>query len=224
MEDKACITKQPKGLSLFERYLTVWVIFCIVAGIVMGKLAPKVATFLDGLSIYVNEAPVLSIPIAICLFFMMYPIMVKIDFADVLKAGKSSLASMFSRDSAVCSDAEDALVTEFSYGVLLARIPLFLFQAVQAALLPRLSQLAARNELGEFRSGLKRYWLGPGVNPYKARWTDQGEPLFRIAGYSPTAKGRLLQWHEKLIGQAKIIRAVLRSSRPRKRADPGAAR
>ncbi len=47
-------------------------------------------------------------------------------------------------------------VTAFAYGVLMARIPLFLFQAVQAALLPRLSRLAARNELGEFRAGLKR--------------------------------------------------------------------
>ncbi len=41
------------------------------------------------MSIYVNGAPVISIPIAICLFFMMYPIMVKIDFAEVIKAGKS---------------------------------------------------------------------------------------------------------------------------------------
>jgi O-antigen/teichoic acid export membrane protein len=47
-------------------------------------------------------------------------------------------------------------VTQFAYGVLLARIPLFMFQAVQAALLPRLSRLAARGELGEFRSGLRR--------------------------------------------------------------------
>ena len=89
MEDKACITKEPKGLSSFERFLSVWVILCIVVGIVLGKLAPKVATFLDGLAFYVNEAPVVSIPIAICLFFMMYPIMVKIDFAEVLKAGKN---------------------------------------------------------------------------------------------------------------------------------------
>jgi len=89
MEDKACITKQSKGLNVFERYLSVWVILCIVAGIVLGKLAPKVATFLDGMAIYVNEAPVVSIPIAICLFFMMYPIMVKIDFAEVLQAGKN---------------------------------------------------------------------------------------------------------------------------------------
>lgn len=47
-------------------------------------------------------------------------------------------------------------VTRFSFGVLLARIPLFLFQAVQAALLPGLSRLAARGELVEFRAGLLR--------------------------------------------------------------------
>jgi len=77
------------GLGFFERYLTVWVILCIVGGIVLGKVAPGVAKSLDGMSIYVGGAPVVSIPIAICLFFMMYPIMVKIDFAEVLQAGKS---------------------------------------------------------------------------------------------------------------------------------------
>jgi ACR3 family arsenite transporter len=41
------------------------------------------------MSIVINDAPIISIPIAICLFFMMYPIMVKIDFAEVVKAGKS---------------------------------------------------------------------------------------------------------------------------------------
>jgi O-antigen/teichoic acid export membrane protein len=54
---------------------------------------------------------------------------------------------------------EDGLVTAFSYGVLLSRIPLFLFQAVQAALLPRLSQQAARGEFDEFRSGLRQLML-----------------------------------------------------------------
>jgi len=52
--------------------------------------------------------------------------------------------------------SQKADVTRFTYGVLLARIPLFLFQAVQAALLPRLSRLAARNEIAEFRDGLRR--------------------------------------------------------------------
>jgi O-antigen/teichoic acid export membrane protein len=56
----------------------------------------------------------------------------------------------------LATDDEKHLVTQFTYGVLLARIPLFLFQAVQAALLPRLSRLAARNEIAEFRSGFAR--------------------------------------------------------------------
>jgi ACR3 family arsenite transporter len=78
-----------KGIGFFERFLTVWVILCIAAGIALGKLAPGVAKYLDGLALQVGEAPVVSIPIAICLFFMMYPIMVKIDFNEVIKAGKS---------------------------------------------------------------------------------------------------------------------------------------
>ena len=77
------------GLNVFEKYLTVWVLLCIVIGIIFGKIIPGVAKYLDGLAIYIGEAPVVSIPIAVCLFFMMYPIMVKIDFGEVLKAGKS---------------------------------------------------------------------------------------------------------------------------------------
>jgi len=78
-----------KGLGFFEKYLYVWVILCIIAGIILGKIAPGFAKYLDGMAIYVDEAPVVSIPIAICLFFMMYPIMVKIDFGQVLAAGKN---------------------------------------------------------------------------------------------------------------------------------------
>src|SRR5512139_3543783 len=76
--------------SLFERYLTVWVGLCILGGILLGKAAPQFARTLDGMSLYVDGAPVVSIPIAVCLFFMMYPIMVKIDFASVIKAGRST--------------------------------------------------------------------------------------------------------------------------------------
>lgn len=78
-----------KMTSIFERYLTVWIGLCIVGGILLGKVAPDLAKTLDGMSINVGGAPVVSIPIAVCLFFMMYPIMVKIDFASVIKAGKS---------------------------------------------------------------------------------------------------------------------------------------
>ncbi len=73
----------------FERLLTVWVGLSILAGILLGKVAPEVARSLDRMTLDVSGAPVVSIPIAICLFFMMYPIMVKIDFGEVIKAGKS---------------------------------------------------------------------------------------------------------------------------------------
>ena len=90
MATKPSPFKPSQGLNAFERYLTVWVLLCIAAGIGLGSVAPGMATFLDGLSLYVGDAPVVSIPIAICLFFMMYPIMVKIDFAEVVRAGKSA--------------------------------------------------------------------------------------------------------------------------------------
>lgn len=87
-------TQQPaikrKMSSPFERFLTVWVLACIAGGILLGKLAPEFAATLDTMAIYVNDAPVVSIPIAICLFFMMYPIMVKIDFTSVIRAGKNA--------------------------------------------------------------------------------------------------------------------------------------
>ncbi len=76
-------------MNLFERYLTVWVALCIVVGIALGKFAPGIAESLDAMAITVDGAPVVSIPIALCLFFMMYPIMVKIDFAEVVRAGKA---------------------------------------------------------------------------------------------------------------------------------------
>lgn len=89
MSAEVCPSNDRHMTSVFERYLTVWVGLCIVAGILLGKIAPGLAQTLDGMSINVNGAPVVSIPIAVCLFFMMYPIMVKIDFASVVKAGKS---------------------------------------------------------------------------------------------------------------------------------------
>ncbi len=89
MANRTDRVKDVRGLGFFEKYLYIWVILCIVGGIILGKAAPIVARYLDRLAIYVGEAPVVSIPIAVCLFFMMYPIMVKIDFGEVLKAGKN---------------------------------------------------------------------------------------------------------------------------------------
>ncbi|MFW5443830.1 MAG: arsenic resistance protein [Methylococcaceae bacterium] len=81
--------EKANDIGFFERYLTVWVILCIALGVLLGAVAPEFAKTLDAMSLNVNGAPVVSIPIAICLFFMMYPIMVKIDFSEVVKAGKS---------------------------------------------------------------------------------------------------------------------------------------
>ena len=80
---------QKQAMTVFERYLSIWVLLCIVVGILLGKIAPDFAKNLDSMAISVNGAPVVSIPIAVCLFFMMYPIMVKIDFSEVIKAGKN---------------------------------------------------------------------------------------------------------------------------------------
>jgi O-antigen/teichoic acid export membrane protein len=69
--------------------------------------------------------------------------------ATLLNAGPITMTLL-------ADDSEKDFVTTFSYGILIARVPLFLFQAVQAALLPGLSRLAARGELVEFRAGMKR--------------------------------------------------------------------
>ncbi|MGB7487993.1 MAG: ACR3 family arsenite efflux transporter [Phormidesmis sp.] len=71
-------------LNLFERYLTLWVGLCIVAGIALGRTFPGIAQALDAMNLYQ-----VSVPIAICLFFMMYPIMVKIDFSQAKRAAKT---------------------------------------------------------------------------------------------------------------------------------------
>jgi ACR3 family arsenite transporter len=84
--DKSTSNRRIRG---FERLLTVWVFLCMVAGIALGRIAPGLARSLDSMTLDVDGAPVVSIPIAVCLFFMMYPIMVKIDFTEVVAAGKS---------------------------------------------------------------------------------------------------------------------------------------
>lgn len=76
---------ESKALSPFEKYLTLWVLLCIVAGILLGRAAPELAGALDALSVHQ-----VSLPIAVCLFFMMYPIMVKIDFGEVVRAGRNT--------------------------------------------------------------------------------------------------------------------------------------
>lgn len=72
------------GLSFFERYLTLWVFLCMGIGIIAGKIFPQIGAFI--LRFTVADV---WIPIAIALFFMIYPIMLRIDFGAVVKAGKT---------------------------------------------------------------------------------------------------------------------------------------
>uniref|UniRef100_A0A0G4HN09 Arsenical-resistance protein n=1 Tax=Chromera velia CCMP2878 TaxID=1169474 RepID=A0A0G4HN09_9ALVE len=86
-------------MNIFEKYLTVWVFLCMVLGVVLGVFASGFAETLDNAAVFVGEGesrvPVVSIPIGICLFFMMYPIMVKIDFWQVAKTARNWKAVLF---------------------------------------------------------------------------------------------------------------------------------
>lgn len=72
-----------QGISFFDRYLTLWVAICIVAGIALGKLLPIVPETLGKFE-YAN----VSIPIAILIWVMIFPMMLKIDFASIVDAVK----------------------------------------------------------------------------------------------------------------------------------------
>ena len=68
-------------LGVFEKYLTLWIALCIVAGLLVGKFLPQFGQFMDSL-----KFGKLSIPIGILLFFMMYPTVLGIRFSDIKKA------------------------------------------------------------------------------------------------------------------------------------------
>lgn len=75
--------KKELSLGLFEKYLTLWIVICIIVGLLVGRFLPEVGSFIDSL-----KFRQLSIPIGILLFFMMYPTVVGIQFSDIRKAAK----------------------------------------------------------------------------------------------------------------------------------------
>ncbi|HAR86383.1 MAG TPA: arsenical-resistance protein [Clostridium sp.] len=70
-----------KGLGVFERYLTLWVALCIVVGILVGQFLPMIPNTLNNFEYY-N----VSIPVAILIWLMIYPMMLKIDFGSIINA------------------------------------------------------------------------------------------------------------------------------------------
>lgn len=72
------------GISFFEKYLTVWVILCMGVGVFIGKFLPGIPEFLGRFE-YAN----VSIPIAILIWLMIYPMMMKVDFQSIKNVGKN---------------------------------------------------------------------------------------------------------------------------------------
>ena len=79
MEKKMKTKKENTGISFFEKYLTIWVGLCIIVGIIIGKFLPQVPDFLSKL-----EYAHVSIPIAVLIWLMIYPMMLKVDFGSIL--------------------------------------------------------------------------------------------------------------------------------------------
>lgn len=77
------MSKENKGIGFFERYLTIWITLCIIAGIAIGQWIPAVPETL-GKWEYTN----VSIPIAVLIWLMIYPMMLKVDFQSVRNVGK----------------------------------------------------------------------------------------------------------------------------------------
>ncbi len=72
------------GIGLFEKTLSLWVLACMVAGILVGKFLPAIPDFLGKF-----EVANVSIPIAILIWLMIYPMMLKVDFAAIRKVGEN---------------------------------------------------------------------------------------------------------------------------------------
>lgn len=76
--------KTTQGIGFFEKYLTLWVLLCMAVGVAIGRFLPGVPTFLSQF-----EYAQVSIPIAILIWLMIYPMMLKVDFASIKNVGKN---------------------------------------------------------------------------------------------------------------------------------------
>ena len=76
--------EKSQGIGFFEKYLTIWVIVCMVVGVLIGKFLPGIPDFLGKFE-YAN----VSIPIAILIWLMIFPMMLKVDFKSIKYVGKN---------------------------------------------------------------------------------------------------------------------------------------
>ena len=80
------MSTESKRMNIFERYLTVWVGVCMVAGVLLGRAMPELTGALSKME-FVGGSQV-NVPIAILIWLMIFPMMLKIDFASILQVGK----------------------------------------------------------------------------------------------------------------------------------------
>lgn len=76
--------KKNEGINFFQKYLTIWVFICMVVGVIIGKLLPAIPNALGNL-----EISGFSIPIAILIWIMIYPMMLKVDFQSIKQVGRN---------------------------------------------------------------------------------------------------------------------------------------
>lgn len=78
--------REIKKMNVFERYLSLWVALCMVAGVALGTLFPGLMSALRGLEF--GEGSHINVPIAVLIWLMIYPMMLKIDFASIASVGR----------------------------------------------------------------------------------------------------------------------------------------
>jgi arsenite transporter len=77
-------SKENIGIGFFQKYLTIWVALCMIVGVLIGKFIPQIPTFLNKF-----EYAKVSIPVAILIWVMIYPMMMKVDFRSIINVGKN---------------------------------------------------------------------------------------------------------------------------------------
>ena len=84
MTEKPSMRKETSGINVFQKYLTIWVLLCMAVGILIGRFLPQIPAFLNRF-----EYARVSIPMAILIWLMIYPMMMKVDFQSIRNVGKN---------------------------------------------------------------------------------------------------------------------------------------
>lgn len=78
------MNRKESGINFFQKYLTIWVLLCMAVGILIGHSIPQIPAILGSM-----EIAGISIPIAVLIWIMIYPMMIKVDFQSVREVGRN---------------------------------------------------------------------------------------------------------------------------------------